>query len=62
MAEPDNKRISLARQARLLTVNRTSLYRQPPAAAWSQVDLDDMRMIDAIYTARPYYGYRKITA
>ena len=62
MAEPDNKRISLTRQAYLLTVNRSSLYRQPPTAAWSQLDLDDMRMIDAIYTAHPYYGYRKITA
>lgn len=62
MAEPRNKRINLARQAYLLTVNRTSLYRQPPSVAWSEADLNDMRLIDEIYTACPFYGYRRITA
>lgn len=62
MAEPENKSINLARQAYLLTVNRTSLYRQPPTVAWPQADLNDMRLIDEIYTACPFYGYRRITA
>ena len=62
MAEPGNARINLSRQAYLLTVNRTSLYRQPPTTTWSQKDLDDMRLIDEIYTACPFYGYRRITA
>ena len=62
MAEPGNYRINLSRQAYLLTVNRTSLYRQPPTTTWSQKDLDDMRLIDEIYTACPFYGYRRITA
>lgn len=61
MADLDDKRINIARQARLLGVNRSSLYRQPPTANWSQRDLDDMRMIDEIYTAHPYFGYRRIT-
>jgi len=61
MADLDDKRINIARQARLLDVNRSSLYRQPPTANWSQRDLDDMRMIDEIYTAHPYFGYRRIT-
>jgi transposase-like protein len=56
MAEPGNYRINLSRQAYLLTVNRTSLYRQPPTTTWSQKDLDDMRLIDEIYTACPFYG------
>jgi putative transposase len=62
MAEPGNDRINLSRQAYLLSVNRTSLYRQPPTTTWSQKDLDDMRLIDEIYTACPFYGYRRITA
>lgn len=62
MADLKDNEINLARQAYLLTVNRTSLYRQPPSAAWLQTDLDDMRLIDEIYTACPFYGYRRITA
>lgn len=61
MAEPENKRINLSRQARLLSINRTSLYRQPATPAWSEEDLADMRRIDEIYTAHPFYGYRRIT-
>ncbi|NLG33318.1 MAG: transposase [Syntrophomonadaceae bacterium] len=62
MADHENRRIKLARQAYLLTVNRSSLYRQPPTNRWSQTDLDDMRLIDEIYTKCPFYGYRRITA
>jgi putative transposase len=29
MAESDNKKTNLARQAKLLSINRTSLYRKP---------------------------------
>lgn len=61
MAELGNRQLSLARQAELLSVNRTSLYRQPPNTLWSEIDLDDMRSIDEIYTAYPFYGYRRIT-
>jgi putative transposase len=62
MAEPDNKRLNLSRQAELLSINRTSLYRQPPTTTWSEIDLKDMRLIDEIYTSCPFYGYRRITA
>lgn len=62
MAEPGDRRINLTRQAYLLTVNRTSLYRKPPTVEWPQSDLDDMRFIDEIYTACPFYGYRRVTA
>lgn len=62
MAEPDNQKINLSRQADLLDVNRTSLYRESGAAKIPQADLDDMRLIDEIYTACPFYGYRRITA
>ena len=59
MAEPDNKKIGLARQAKLLSINRTSLYRRP-YPVWSDIDLLDMHLIDKIYTAKPFYGYRRI--
>lgn len=62
MAESKNYRIKISRQADLLSINRTSLYRQPKSKTWSQTDLDDMRLIDEIYTAHPFYGYRRITA
>lgn len=61
MAEPGNRKITLARQAWLLTINRTSLYRKPLASGWSERDLLDMRLIDEIYTNKPFYGYRRIT-
>jgi putative transposase len=61
MAELDNKRINSSRQAELLSINRTSLYRRPLVASWPEGDLADMAMIDEIYTAKPYYGYRRIT-
>jgi putative transposase len=60
MAEPGAATITLTRQAELLSVNRTSLYREPPASDWSERDLLDMRLIDEIYTAKPFYGYRRI--
>lgn len=62
MVEPKDRQISLSRQAHLLTVNRTSLYRQPAGPNLTDIDLADMRMIDEIYTMCPYYGYRRITA
>lgn len=61
MAEPGNKKINLSRQAELLSINRTSLYRVHTASTWAEIDLLDMRMIDEIYTAKPFYGYRRIT-
>ncbi len=62
MAEPGNKRISLSHQAALLGINRTSIYRPPRGPVWTEIDLEDLRMIDEIYTAKPFYGYRRITA
>ena len=61
MAEPGHEKIGMARQAELLTVNRTSLYREPAASDWAEIDLLDIRMIDEIYTSKPFYGYRRIT-
>jgi len=62
MAEPGEQKINLSRQARLLSINRTSLYRGSATPDWAELDLEDMRIIDETYTAKPFYGYRRITA
>jgi putative transposase len=52
--------IPVSVQASLLGVNRSSLYYKPKAP--SQEDLAVKAAIDRIYTRRPEFGYRKITA
>ncbi len=58
LVERESSELSLARQAELLGLNRTSLYYQPvgPSAA----ELAIKRRIDEIYTAHPFYGSRRI--
>jgi putative transposase len=51
--------LSVRRQCELLGLNRSSLYYQPVAEAAD--DLRLMRLIDEQYTARPFYGSRKMT-
>lgn len=47
-------------QAELLSLNRSSLYYQPVPPSAEEIALK--HRIDELYTAHPYYGYRKITA
>lgn len=62
MFEPKNKRLSVMRQAELLSVNRTSLYVVPkkPDPKRHAFDVAIMNRIDEIFTRRPFYGYRRI--
>ena len=60
--ELHNQHITVKRQAELLTVNRTSVYRKPVAHIISDQDLWIMRRIDEIHTYEPTWGYRTITA
>lgn len=62
MFEPKNKRLSVMRQAELLSVNRTSLYVVPkkPDSKRHAIDVGIMNRIDEIFTRRPFYGYRRI--
>lgn len=58
MVEPDNQKISVARQCQLLGLNRTSIYyRERPE---SVEDGELMRLIDEQYTMTPFYGYRRM--
>jgi putative transposase len=56
---PDHPDLSVRRQCELLGVNRSSYYYAP--ASESPLNLALMQRIDEIYTASPFYGYRKIT-
>jgi putative transposase len=51
--------LSVRRQCELLGLNRSSLYHQP--AGETSEDLRLMRSIDEQYTARPFYGSRRMT-
>lgn len=52
--------LPLATQALLLGLNRTHLYYVPVPPSPEELQLK--RRIDEIFTARPFYGVRKITA
>jgi putative transposase len=52
--------LSVRRQCELLGLSRSSLYYQP--AGETPANLRRMRLIDAQYTACPFYGSRKMTA
>jgi putative transposase len=52
--------LSVRCQCRLLGLNRSSLYYQPAPATAENLRL--MRLIDEQYTARPFYGSRRMTA
>ena len=50
--------MSVRRQCELLGLNRSSLYYEPAAVSADNLRL--MRLIDEQYTARPFYGRRKM--
>jgi putative transposase len=50
--------ISRMRQCELLGINRSGLYYTPAQAAPENLRL--MHRIDRIYTAKPFYGYRRV--
>lgn len=63
MYDPDELNISTTRQAELLSINRTSVYTSSCTTGLSKRERDDiaiMHRIDEIYTAYPFYGYRRI--
>lgn len=60
MVEMDSEKISISRQAELLSLNRSSLYYKPVDI--SDEDIRLKHRIDEIYTDRPVSGSRYITA
>ncbi len=60
LVEWDNPEIPIATQAKLLSINRTSLYYKPMGPSPEEIAIK--HRIDEIYTVHPYYGSRRITA
>jgi putative transposase len=61
MIERDNAIITIKRQAELLSVNRTSVYRPSKEQHESEENVQIMHRIDEIYMEHPYFGYRRMT-
>ncbi|UOF91021.1 IS3 family transposase [Fodinisporobacter ferrooxydans] len=60
MVDHDSEKLSISRQAELLSLNRSSLYYNPVSVSDEEIRL--RRRIDEIYTDRPVSGSRYITA
>ena len=59
LVEHGHPALSVRRQCELLGLSRSSLYYEPGGEAAE--DLRLMRLIDEQYTARPFYGSRRMT-
>src|SRR6516225_5491014 len=59
LIEPAHPELSVRRQCEWLGLSRSSLYYEP--AGETAEDLRLMRLIDEQYTARPFYGSRRMT-
>ena len=60
LIEPENEKLSIQRQCELLGLPRSTYYHSP--ATESAENLKLMRLIDELYTARPFLGSRKMVA
>lgn len=60
MIEPDHQVLSIRRQCELISLPRSSYYREPMPESSENLAL--MRLIDEEYTRHPFYGSRKIRA
>jgi len=58
MVEPTHEVLSISRQCELLGLSRSAYYYQP--AGVSVEDLQRMRILDEVFTQRPFYGARRL--
>ncbi|WP_342771372.1 integrase core domain-containing protein [Paenibacillus sambharensis] len=61
MVERENAAITIKRQATLLSVNRTCIYRPSQEKRESEENVQIMHRIDEITVKHPYFGYRRMT-
>ena len=61
MVERNHPQLTLKRQAELLDIPRTSVYRQRSPQPVNDEELEIRSRIDRIHTAEPTWGYRTIT-
>jgi putative transposase len=59
LVEREHRELPLSVQTELLSLNRSSLYYRPVPPSAEEVVLK--HRIDAIYTATPFYGVRRVT-
>jgi putative transposase len=59
MIDAMEKKISVARQADLVSINRTSLYYKPVPIKDKEIRIK--HIIDEVYTRHPEYEYRRMT-
>ena len=60
LVEREHRELPLSVQTEVLSLNRSSLYYRPVSPSAEEVALK--HRIDAIYTATPFYGVRRVTA
>ncbi len=58
LIEPEGVPLSVSRQCELLGLSRSGYYYEPQGE--SALNLELMRRLDELYTAHPFYGYRKM--
>src|SRR5665647_956981 len=61
LVERSHPQLTVKRQAELLDIARTSVYRQKSPNPVGDEELDIRSRIDRIHTAEPTWGYRTIT-
>lgn len=59
MIDADHPRLSIVRQCALVSIARSTFYREP--ASETAVNLDVMRRIDEQFLETPWYGSRQMT-
>ncbi|WP_339186043.1 IS3 family transposase [Brevibacillus sp. FSL K6-6036] len=62
MVERDNREIIIKRQAELLGIHRTNVYRRRDVRQEAPENVQLMHEIDKLYTKHPYFGYRRMTS
>ena len=60
LIEPDHRFLSVHRQCELLSLSRSSYYREAAQGEESEENLALMRIIDEEYMKHPFYGSRKM--
>lgn len=59
LVEPNHEALSIVRQCELLAISRAAYYYRPVGV--SETDLACMRLMDEIYTQRPFFGARRLS-
>ncbi|MDE8565787.1 IS3 family transposase [Anoxybacillus rupiensis] len=62
MVERDHPKISIKRQAELLSIHRTNVYRQREPRQETPENVQLMHEIDKLYTKHPFFGYRRMSS